>query len=233
MLSDEDAKWLQENYPALKIEDEKISGTIEFTATYNPEKNRFLVIKDDVRDGVGGLRLSGSFPVTITKRAETPYSKLPAVHIDGIDSVPSRHFNQYDKSACLGSPFEEQVFLEPTFNFQKFLEELVVPFLYGQVYFTEHGSWPWFDYEHGGVGLLQSVCKVQREFDQSLSNELLAYLKQDVRWPLFKDILMLPRPSKRACPCGSGNKLRDCHTDVVDGLNQLKISVKEHNLEIM
>lgn len=232
MLNSEDEKWLRDNYPSLKYVDGKITGIVEFKAIYNKETNRFLVIKDGVVDDVGGLRLSGSFDISILERTETPYSKLPALYIEGIDPVPDRHFNRIDKSACLGTPMEEQEFLEPSFNFQKYFDELVIPFLYGQVYYTENESWPWFDYEHGGIGLIQSFCRTHQEFDETSIAELLSYLKKDAQWPLFKDILTLPRPSKRLCPCGLVNKLRDCHPEIMDGMSKLKSAIIEYRMNL-
>lgn len=231
MLTKEDEKWLQDNYPELKFEDNKISGNINFTATYNKDTGRFLVIKDSVEDGVGGLRLSGNFPITIRERTVTPYSKLPAVHVQGIDRIPNRHFNQSDSSACLGTPLEEKKFYTPALNFPRFLEELVIPFLYGQVYYTSHEAWPWFDYDHGGIGLLQSYSRTRETPTQPLIKELLLYLESDdAKWPLYKDVLLLPRPSKRPCPCGSKEKLKDCHSGIIEGINQLKADIREVGL---
>jgi hypothetical protein len=232
MLTSEDVKWLSDDYPSLKYADGKVSGTLEFIAAYNKDSNRFLNIKNGITDEVGGLRLSGKFVVSIEERAETPYSKLPALYIEGIDPIPARHFNRTDNSACLGTPLEEEEFLEPNFSFQKYLEELVIPFLYGQVYYSANQSWPWFDYDHGGIGLIQSFCKIHQEFDEPSITGLLSYLKKDAHWSLFKEILTLPRPSKRLCPCGLANKLRDCHPEIMDGMNKLKSAIIEYKLSL-
>jgi hypothetical protein len=132
MLTASDKEWLAENYPDLSIEsDTKIAGEVEFIATYNEEPGRFLQIEQDTVDGVGGVRLSGTFRITIAARTVFRDSRLPALTVEGVDAIPDRHFNQSDLSACVCNPLEEDEFLYPQFNFQRYFKELVVPFLYG------------------------------------------------------------------------------------------------------
>ena len=161
MLTKQDKIWLLQKYPGLVVDtnDKQLSGEVEFTGTYNEQSGRFLQIEKDTNDGVGGLRLSGQFKITIKTRADFRDSKLPALSLEGFNHIPGRHFNQSDFSGCICNPLEEDEFLEPRFEFQRYFKELVAPFLYGQLFFTQEDRWPWFEYAHGGLGLLEAFSK--------------------------------------------------------------------------
>ncbi len=137
MLTEIDKYWLAEHYPGLSIESSnKVIGEISFVATYNKESGRFLEIESDTVDGVGGLRLSGTFKISIVPRTVTPHSRLPALTIDGVDTIADRHINQSDSTACLCNPIEEDEYLNPQFDFQRYFKELVILYLYGQLYYS-------------------------------------------------------------------------------------------------
>lgn len=232
MLTDQDKQWLYKNFPNLTLDYNKISGEVEFTATYNKDSGDFLILKGSAADSVGGLLLSGKFKIRIEERIDKTLSKLPALYVDDFETIQDRHFGQKDFSACLCSPLEEEEFLVPKFNFKKYFEQLVIPFLYGQIYYSTEKRWPWDDYQHGGIGLLQSYFKVDRESTQISVREFLSYLKQDKNWLLYKKILILRRPSRQKCPCGSDNEIRDCHPEALKGLAKLKADMSNLSADI-
>lgn len=225
MLTAQDKQWLSQNYFGLTVEQDKISGTVEFVATYNNESGQFLILGRGISDSVGGLRLVGKFNIRIEERADKSLSKLPALYLQEVSPIPDRHFGQRDFSACLCSPLEEGDFLVPEFQFKKYFEQLVIPFLYGQVFYTAESHWPWAEYQHGGVGLLQSYFKFDGVITKVLVEEFLSYLKTDRNWLSIKNILFLTRPSKQGCACGSGSKFKNCHPEALKGLIRLKSDI--------
>jgi hypothetical protein len=232
IVSSQDKNWLNKSYPELQVVDQDgIFGVLKFTATYNGESGRFLILHENIIDNVGGLKLTGEFKIRIAERVNKSLSKLPALFIEEIEPEPARHFSK-DYSACLCSPLEEEDFLQPEFSLQKFLEELVIPFLYGQIYYSKEQRWPWQDYHHGNLGLLQSYGKIDKQNNAELAREFLNYLKQDVNWPRLKNILTLTRPSKQPCLCGSTSKLRDCHPEILPGLSRLKADLSNFCIEL-
>jgi hypothetical protein len=58
----------------------------------------------------------------------------------------------------LDRPLEEDDFLDPEFQFRLFLERLVIPFLYGQAFYSANGRWPWIEYDNGELGTPRIVC---------------------------------------------------------------------------
>lgn len=112
MLTDNDKEWIKKHYPDILVEsDDKISGKVSFTGSYNKDTEHFLQIESDSIDDVGGLRLSGTFQISVATRTTTPHSRLPALTIEGIETIADRHINQSDFTACLCNPIEEDEYL--------------------------------------------------------------------------------------------------------------------------
>ena len=165
--------------------------------------------------------LSGTFKVRIEPRADRSTSRLPALYANEIGPAANRHFNSVDKSACLCSPLEEDEFLQPELQFRVFLEQLVIPFLYGQVYFSSYDRWPWPEYAHGAAGVLEAYAKIR---DQNHAEECLRLLSQDSQWPMIRSALR-QKPYIKGhgpCFCSSGDKFRRCHSAALKGALQLQ-----------
>lgn len=233
MLKKNDKEWLIKHYPNLSIEsDDKIAGDISFTATYNKQSGHFLEIDEETIDGVGGLQLSGAFKIAIVTRTTTPHSRLPALTIEGVETISDRHINQSDFSACLCNPLEEDEYLEPQFDFQKFFKELVVPFLYGQLYYSQEGHWPWFDYAHGGLGTIEAFS---RNPTLKKANECIQRISLEVQlWKIVKPLLLQKEDIKGhiLCPCPKHDHLRRCHPVVLEGLRLLRSTVNENLIQL-
>ena len=119
-----------------------------------------MTLGNDLCDGNGAVVLVGSFNIRLEERTDKSTWHLPALFVDGIELIPERHFNQKDHSACLCSPLEEREFLEPELQFSLFLERLVIPFLYGQSFYSSRGQWPWAEYAHGSTGILEAYSRI-------------------------------------------------------------------------
>jgi len=232
MLTDQDKIWLSQKYRGLVVGKGKISGEIEFTATYNEQSGRFLQIVDGVDDNVGGVRLSGRFNIRIEERKDTLFSKLPALFVEGLDYIPDRHFNQTDFSGCICNFLEEDEFLQPRFEFQKYLEKLVIPFLYGQLFFTREKRWPWPEYAHGGVGLLEAYSKNPTP---TKADECLRKISRETPlWLIVKPLLLQKSNigGHTLCPCLRRDQMRRCHSNALKGLRSLKEIIKVHNISL-
>lgn len=233
MLMESDKQWLTEHYPALSIESgDNVAGAMTFTATYNKESGRFLQITPDVVDGVGGLRLSGTFFIAIATRTVLLHSRLPALTVEGVDAVPNRHFNQSDHSACVCNPLEEDEYLEPLFDFQRYFKELVVPFLYGQLFFSREGYWPWFDYAHGGVGTIEAFSKDPTSAKAEKCIQIIS--REEQLWKIVKPLLLQKSEIKGHihCPCPRHDHLRRCHPMALTGLRLLRAAIKGKSIQI-
>jgi hypothetical protein len=234
LISDKDKDWLTQKYPKLKPTPNEISGEIEFTGNYNSEKNCFRILNDsESNHEVGGITLRGKFRIRIQERENKYLSQLPAVYVEGVDPLPSRHFNQTDKSACLCSPLEEEEFLSQGFSLQLFLQKLVIPFLYGQIFYSNKGYWPWTEYSHGVVGLLESYLKVN---DPSKAQDCLNKLSRQDKpgWERVKLALRQKSEIKghTPCFCPKTDHIRRCHPAAWKGVSKLRQDIKDKNINL-
>jgi hypothetical protein len=221
MLKESDEQWLRQTHPALVPAGCAVAGIIEFTASYNQQDNRFVIVGEQARDQIGAVTLSGAFQVRIEERTDKSISRLPALYVQGIDPSSDRHFSQRDESACLCSPFDEDDFLQPEFQFPAFLEELVIPFLYGQLYYSSRGHWPWTEYAHGATGILEAYSKIS---DPNRAEECLRQLAQDGSWPRIRSALR-QKPYLKGhtpCFCTKMDQIRRCHPSALVGALRLQ-----------
>ena len=197
---------------------------IQFCAVFDSDSGLFQIQPDDL---VGrGLALNGRFNVQIEVRTVQSLSSLPALYVEGIEPSSVRHFGS-DKSACLCSALEEDEFLTPDFQLQIFLERLVIPFLYGQVFFSLHHRWPWSEYAHGATGLLESYGRFPAP--GKLDSLLLALTQCGEVWLPIRTAL-LQRGSVRghtACFCERKDQIRRCHPVALQGIRQLQNDLRE------
>ncbi|MGA2605959.1 MAG: hypothetical protein ABSD89_05980 [Halobacteriota archaeon] len=231
MLKESDEQWLHDTHPALIPAGNSITGAIEFRASYGQQSNRFSILADHAADPIDAVTLSDAFQIRIEERSDKSDSRLPALYVQGIDPTPERHFNQRDKSACLCSPFDENDFLEPEFQFRPFFEQLVIPFLYGQVFCSSKGHWPWAEYAHGATGILEAYSKVR---DQNRAQQCLQKLAQDMSWPKIQSALRQKPYVKGHTPCFClrMDQIRRCHPVALEGALRLQRDLRALGIPI-
>ena len=230
IVSGQHDRWLSENYPGLVPAEGALSGTIAFRASYSPDDNRFAILREGDAPLDKAVTLSGSFEVRIEERTDKSVSRLPALIVTGVEAIRERHFGG-DKTACLCSPFDEDDFLQPEFQVSSFLEQLVTPFLYGQIFYTSQGHWPWGEYAHGETGILEAYSKLQ---DPSKAEQCLRMLSRYPSWPAMRSGLA-HKPyfqGHTVCFCGAGKQIRRCHRQAVDGALRLQRDVRALGLAL-
>lgn len=228
-MSEENNTWLKEEHPELILAPELVSGILQFTAGYNERSGQFSKTNNYSPDERYGTVLSGQFEVNIRGRLDKSTTKLPLLYVNGLDHTPERHFNQTDSSACLCSPLEEKDFLTPEFGFRRFLEQLVIPFLYGQVFLSAHGGWPWLEYAHGATGLFEAYF---RNNNSGKSHECIRRLSEDPAWARIKTVLIQKSDIKghTQCFCPKKDHIRRCHPDAWQGARYLQRDVRSAGL---
>ena len=231
VLTDKDKQWLLQTHPLLIPKSADVAGNIRLRAAYDRGSNRFVLLSEGDDGPHGALVLDINFNIRIAERTKEAASALPALHIEGVVPTPSRHFNQADHSACLCSPFEEREFLVPNFSFKRYLEELVIPFLYGQKYYSLHDRWPWREYSHGVTGLLQSYARCSDQID---IQQCLAILRAQKDWPRIRSALQQRSFIKgvMTCFCSARRQIRVCHPDAWHGIELLRRKVRALRIKL-
>jgi hypothetical protein len=106
-----------------------------------------------------------------------------------------------------------------------------MPFLDGQLFYSERGYWPWAEYPHGSTGLLESYFRVR---DPAKAEDCLKKLALDSSWPYVRAVL-LQRSSIKGhtrCSCPKRDFMRRCHPTALEGIRLLRHDVKTQNLQL-
>jgi len=118
-----------------------------------------------------------------------------------------RHINRGDETSCLLVP-EEWLLSPQRDSLRAFLDGPVHDFFLGQSLVEVGEPWPFGERAHGMPGLLQSYGEMLGTEDPATVRRYLECLgKKEVKghWE---------------CPCGSNQRLRNCHFDHVVALRQ-------------
>ncbi|MFA6017674.1 MAG: hypothetical protein WCT28_01945 [Patescibacteria group bacterium] len=110
-----------------------------------------------------------------------------------------------------------------------FIEELVTPYLYGLSYYDTHGRWPWQEYSHGGLGLLEYLVDDPVEQSKDSLRQLAPHFVNDDNWKRYRKQIRLPNP-RRTCTCKSGKPFSTCHPRAWKGVLLLHADLKRLKL---
>jgi hypothetical protein len=161
VFSRKDLGWLKASPYGLKHTKGKLSGRLYFDMTYNPGDGSYAIwpeAKDPLQQGI--IHHSDDYEISIflsspadtvptcvelgAKIAETAPSKgLPVVelHLSG------------DHNFCLAAPQDIQIAFGNGFSLRRYIEEFVIPFLFQQAHFHEHGVSAWSPAVHYSAGI--------------------------------------------------------------------------------
>lgn len=198
-------------------------GEIDIDAVYNGQQ-----IKDNFKIGIVA---SDKYP-----------DELPAmIEIGGrTDAIADKykltdrrdlHYNIKSRVACLCVKQEERVKFPHGSNLVTFVDNLIVPYLYGLSYYDQYGKWPWGEYSHGGLGLLEFYAEDPTEQTKDDIEKVAKVFVADDNWKEYSRQLRKPS-AFRACICGSKKQFQKCHPDAWQGLLLLHADIKRLGLNI-
>jgi hypothetical protein len=232
MMTSEEERWLLSTFSGLVSRDGVVAGTISFTAAYNPDTKQFLRLGHDIVDDIGGISLFCTYAIHLQQPPENLHTRLPALLVDGVEPIADRHFRK-NKNACLCSPLEERDFLSPKFDFNRFFEELVIPFLYGQSFYSEYHRWPWPEYAHNATGLLESFHDRPLCDTADLERFVLLLSLDSEAWPKLQAALGRKVVKGHIpCFCPEHDQIRRCHPKALLGLRSLRQLVRARSLAL-
>ena len=121
--------------------------------------------------------------------------------------IPQDYHRLTNGSLCLGAPTRLREVALRTPHIGDFIEEVVVPYLYGYSYFLRHKRMPFGELAHG---------------EQGLAQDLLAMVGMPCGTNIDRLVEALSMPRRHAnklpCPCESGRRLGKCHSPSVNRL---------------
>lgn len=234
MLTNNDIQWLAKTYPTLipNIDRTHIEGVLDFAGAYNKKENRFTLVGSDYVDNLSSIYLSGSYKISIKKNNDT--NRLPKLHLRDVAFLytADRHFYPADESACVCGVLEESIFMSKGFDFKTYLEEMAIPFMYGQLYYDKYKKWPWRDYAHDTPGILESYFFHGKVELIPVTLERLRAISK--HWQKTKSILRYKSIPKGGltCFCSKHDQIKKCHPDALNGLKKLYTDLKLNNISI-
>lgn len=123
-------------------------------------------------------------------------NEIPELFVEGVPD-DFEHINP-DGTACVATIGEIISFLANGSTVIEYFEKFIDPFLFSLRWFTDYGTFPFGERQHGGQGLFsfyQTTLNLDKE--QYIELVLLVY-KNKYR-------------GHRDCICSSKKKIRDCH----------------------
>jgi len=167
---------------------------------------RYPSLRGILRDG--GPVLSGTFPVehegTVLDRfvieGYFPYGLgLPPVILETNGRIPrtvDRHVFP-NGTICVEVP--ELTLLRGDYSLVSFLEGPVHNYFLGQSLVESGQPWPFGEWSHGKLGLLEAYAEILGVADEASIRRYLDFLSRQGLKGHWQ------------CPCGSGKRLRHCH----------------------
>jgi hypothetical protein len=200
-------------YPRLRTTENGVSeGLLDLHAIYDGEERRDafqvrIVAPADYPNSMPSLRETGGRTAAIAKKY-------------GIEDHRDLHCNPGTGTACLCVKPEERRRFPKGANLPHFIEELVVPYLFGLSHFDEHGKWPWRDYSHGALGIVEYYADAADEPSNDSIVATLDLLRQDMSWRELRKQIRKPS-AMRMCVCGSRKPISRCHKSMWAGITKL------------
>lgn len=244
-LNDNDKEWLQAHYPSLKVhvKDKKlfeIIGSLRFSMAFSGEGKPYVI--DPPPNNNEGVKIEDEYKVRIELRG-SEFSNLPQVYEsdDRLEKIvrdrnlklEDLHINP-SGAACLCIQQEETDNLPSGFNLKDFFNNLVIPFFYAQSYFEKNNTWPWGQYSHGVWGLVEWYLKQKNPTKQATEDFLDRLKRYSREWQLLVKWLAPKYRVKghHQCACGSSEKFRNCHKDVLHGVWKLKETIGKFGVKV-
>jgi hypothetical protein len=125
----------------------------------------------------------------------------------------------------------EHKFFPKGFNMEDYLEKLVVPFLYEQTFFAKYNRWPWGQLAHGYPGYFEEFLEtnedeINKEYVLKILETMIFYENRKCVSFVLDNTLKGHFP----CFCGSGKKIRNCHSVIFKTLTKLRSMIKKYKI---
>lgn len=161
------------------------------------------------------IHLIGDFETKIIIFKDFP-NRIPIIYtLDNKIPVEFQHVNR-DKSLCLEVNIEIKMFIIENKSLIEWFKKYVVNYYYSVMFFERYKRYPFGERSHGKEGIKEFYRK---QLNVKQINSIVSMLK------FIKDGKIRGHYN---CPCGSGNRIRNCH---YEELNKILIIRDSKELE--
>jgi hypothetical protein len=106
---------------------------------------------------------------------------------------------------CLGAAIEIRMKLTLSPTLLTFVEQLVIPYLFGYSHYEKHGTMPFGELSHGRRGILECLAEMFRSPRVEGADEFVRLASMKKR-----------EANRESCPCRSGLRVGRCHNRIVN-----------------
>ena len=225
-LTEKDILLIKETQPQLIYEPKNniLTGFLEFEGEYQGYK-----IKDKYKLEID---FNNQQPLPLVKEIN---GKIEKISKDKNLTLKDLHINygNIDKGLCLCSRFKAFEYADRLKNSLSpgidFIQELVIPFLYGISYFEKYNEFPFGSIEHAAKGLIKEITNNKEYFKylqiylKTLPEEAIKFIREYTYSFNLKNAIYENKKIGRnkPCPCNSGLKYKKCHLSIVNNIQQL------------
>ena len=224
VFSEEEIAEIKKEFHKLHLKKSGWEGAIDFYAQY---EGHSIPIRDSYKVAID---IPDRYPVEIPALREIGGRTQAIAKKYKKEDLRTLHFNSGNGTACVCVKQEEKRKFPPGSTVFNFLNDLVIPYLYGLSFYDENGRWPWREWSHGPLGLLEFYAEDQMDKTIDMIEDLAAVFKIDLKWEKYRDHLQHPRP-KKLCVCGSNKMFPDCHGLAWKGILALRGDLKRLRLD--
>jgi hypothetical protein len=157
--------------------------------------------------GPGGEVIEDAYRVELRIPVSFP-ARYPTARETG-GRISETYHKLEDGSLCLAAPTELRLRLGPASTLGDFVEQLVIPYLYGYSSYERNGVAPYGELEHGKAGLRQYFASLFGISDRDAAVKFVRLTSLKKR-----------AANKEPCPCGSHRRLGRCHHRIVNELRE-------------
>lgn len=197
--------WWEENEDAFRSFREELE---DFPLlNYDIDGNKTVVVSGDWQV-FGKENLITTYNIQIKIPDDFPIGVPSVYEIGGkLEKKPDNHFNDHDNSACLFARPERYEKWPLGSGIRDFLNQPVKEFFFSQAYHERTGKWPFGDWDHYDVGIIQYYLDRLHLKDEEVLADMIDYVFYE-------------KPARQwRCKCGSKKRLKDCHWTYIKKLN--------------
>jgi hypothetical protein len=169
------------------------------------------------------------YPESMPRLIETGKRTEKIAEKYNIKDFRDLHNNSMEQgTACLGSPREIREKFPAGSDLVIFVDNLVIPYLFGLSFYEDNGKWPWGELSHGILGILEDYLEIDNPSKDNIL-ETLKWIKRSPNWIEYNKQMKKLSPQKH-CVCGSHKPFCNCHPEAWKGLEKLIIDMKSFSL---
>lgn len=240
MWSDEDLRWLKASNFPLYHKGQFVEGWVPFRALYDGQR---VVINPSAAEIANlsdkGMFIDDRYKVRIRWQAgyKYPFTEEIGGRVDALSAQLGKRladlhvYETPPNFLCDSGPRDLTRAFDKTFRLEKYITQFLIPRLYAQSYYEKYQDWPWGELSHHFLGLFEwfaRAANITREDLVTTTSDIIKLTGEN----LFFYLVSKKYGANHRCVCPSGDKVRDCHDDMLRGIWRMRESIRHFGLTL-